>query len=309
MSRDMQVSDSVVIDVDAETIWTQVADPTQMPRWSRENTGATHAGGRSPAHGRRASSTAPTSAAGPVEHRVRRDRLRAGATVRLRRPQDRAAHARSSAAGSRPGPTTSRPSTAGRGSPRPGPMAAQGWPDWLAGGVRQGRHRRQALRRLPATQHPQHARSDEDGLRERRPHRVTAPPDSCSPRAPAGGWAPRRRWSTAGCGARSRCWPRAAASGSTSCWGCGGRGETQLLDGLEVEVVVADDWADGMGASLKAGPERDRRRRAGHPRRPARRRSRRRGQGPREWSDARAGDVRRQARAPGADRRATTGKP
>ncbi|MEO5665065.1 MAG: SRPBCC family protein [Nocardioides sp.] len=41
MSRDMQVSDSVVIDVDAETIWTQVADPTQMPRWSRENTGAT----------------------------------------------------------------------------------------------------------------------------------------------------------------------------------------------------------------------------------------------------------------------------
>ena len=41
MSRDMQVSDSVVIDTDAETIWTQVADPTQMPRWSGENTGAT----------------------------------------------------------------------------------------------------------------------------------------------------------------------------------------------------------------------------------------------------------------------------
>lgn len=41
MSRDMQVSDSVVIDTDAETIWTQVADPTQMSRWSGENTGAT----------------------------------------------------------------------------------------------------------------------------------------------------------------------------------------------------------------------------------------------------------------------------
>lgn len=40
MSRDMQVSDSVVIAADADTIWAQVADPTQMPRWSRENTGA-----------------------------------------------------------------------------------------------------------------------------------------------------------------------------------------------------------------------------------------------------------------------------
>ena len=27
----------------------------------------------------------------------------------------------------------------------------------------------------------------------------------------------------------------------------------QLLEGLEATVVVADDWADGMGASLKAG--------------------------------------------------------
>ncbi|UUZ57766.1 nucleotidyltransferase family protein [Nocardioides sp. B-3] len=26
-----------------------------------------------------------------------------------------------------------------------------------------------------------------------------------------------------------------------------------LLDGLDATVVVADDWADGMGASLKAG--------------------------------------------------------
>lgn len=37
----MQVSDSVLIDADAETIWQQVADPTQMSRWSPENTGAT----------------------------------------------------------------------------------------------------------------------------------------------------------------------------------------------------------------------------------------------------------------------------
>ena len=41
MGRDMQVSDSVVIDVDAQTIYDQVADPTQMQRWSPENTGAT----------------------------------------------------------------------------------------------------------------------------------------------------------------------------------------------------------------------------------------------------------------------------
>ncbi len=41
MNREMQVSDTVLIDVDAATIWTQVADPTQMPRWSSENIGAT----------------------------------------------------------------------------------------------------------------------------------------------------------------------------------------------------------------------------------------------------------------------------
>ena len=40
MGRDMQVSDSVVIDVDPVTLYDQVADPTQMPRWSPENTGA-----------------------------------------------------------------------------------------------------------------------------------------------------------------------------------------------------------------------------------------------------------------------------
>lgn len=41
MPRDMQVSDSVVIDEDALRIYEQVADPTQMPRWSPENIGAT----------------------------------------------------------------------------------------------------------------------------------------------------------------------------------------------------------------------------------------------------------------------------
>ena len=47
MGRDMQVSDSIVIGADARTIYDQVADPTQMPRWSPENTGAPlTAGGR-----------------------------------------------------------------------------------------------------------------------------------------------------------------------------------------------------------------------------------------------------------------------
>ena len=40
MGRVMQISDSVVIKADAQTIWKQVADPQQMPRWSPENTAA-----------------------------------------------------------------------------------------------------------------------------------------------------------------------------------------------------------------------------------------------------------------------------
>lgn len=40
MSRTMQVSDTMIINCDARTLWEQVADPTQMPRWSPENTGA-----------------------------------------------------------------------------------------------------------------------------------------------------------------------------------------------------------------------------------------------------------------------------
>lgn len=40
MSRTMTVSDSVVVRADPVTLWTAIADPTQMPRWSPENTGA-----------------------------------------------------------------------------------------------------------------------------------------------------------------------------------------------------------------------------------------------------------------------------
>jgi uncharacterized protein YndB with AHSA1/START domain len=40
MGRTMQISDSVVIKADAQSIWEQVADPQQMPRWSPENTSA-----------------------------------------------------------------------------------------------------------------------------------------------------------------------------------------------------------------------------------------------------------------------------
>lgn len=40
MRRTMQVSGSIVIRAEADAIWAQVADPTQMPRWSPENTGA-----------------------------------------------------------------------------------------------------------------------------------------------------------------------------------------------------------------------------------------------------------------------------
>lgn len=42
--RLMQVSDSVIVDAEADTLWAQLADPTQMPRWSPENTGASSPG-------------------------------------------------------------------------------------------------------------------------------------------------------------------------------------------------------------------------------------------------------------------------
>jgi hypothetical protein len=41
MGRTMTVHDSVVVDVDPLTIYRLIADPSQMPRWSPENTGAT----------------------------------------------------------------------------------------------------------------------------------------------------------------------------------------------------------------------------------------------------------------------------
>jgi polyketide cyclase/dehydrase/lipid transport protein len=40
MTRTMTVSDSVVVAADPLTLWTAIADPTQMPRWSPENTAA-----------------------------------------------------------------------------------------------------------------------------------------------------------------------------------------------------------------------------------------------------------------------------
>jgi len=43
MPRDLQVSDTVVIAADPRTIYDQLADPTQMPRWSPENVGASTA--------------------------------------------------------------------------------------------------------------------------------------------------------------------------------------------------------------------------------------------------------------------------
>lgn len=38
MPRNMSVSDSVTIAADPQTLWSAVADPSQMPRWSPENT-------------------------------------------------------------------------------------------------------------------------------------------------------------------------------------------------------------------------------------------------------------------------------
>jgi len=40
MSRTMTVSDSIVVAADPGTLWKAIADPTQMPRWSPENTAA-----------------------------------------------------------------------------------------------------------------------------------------------------------------------------------------------------------------------------------------------------------------------------
>ncbi|WP_210603788.1 SRPBCC family protein [Brevibacterium oceani] len=50
MTRIMQVSDSLVVKADAAALWEQVADPTQMPRWSPENTGASTPSAAGPLH-------------------------------------------------------------------------------------------------------------------------------------------------------------------------------------------------------------------------------------------------------------------
>ncbi|WP_072806901.1 SRPBCC family protein [Rhodococcoides yunnanense] len=40
MTREMTVSDSVVVDADADTLYAAISDPTKMRDWSPENTGA-----------------------------------------------------------------------------------------------------------------------------------------------------------------------------------------------------------------------------------------------------------------------------
>ncbi len=46
MGRPMTISDSVEVAADPATLWKQLADPAQMPRWSPENTGAPVGAGR-----------------------------------------------------------------------------------------------------------------------------------------------------------------------------------------------------------------------------------------------------------------------
>ena len=65
------------------------------------------------------------------------------------------------------------------------------------------------------------------------------------------GWDSRRRSSTTGWCARSTRSPTA-----TGCWWCSARARSEarpLLDAYDVTIVVAHDWAEGMGASLAAG--------------------------------------------------------
>ena len=49
MPRTLTVQDSIVVDADPMTIYRLVADPSQMPRWSPENTAADHSEPGSPA--------------------------------------------------------------------------------------------------------------------------------------------------------------------------------------------------------------------------------------------------------------------
>ncbi|OZC72905.1 polyketide cyclase [Rhodococcus sp. 06-418-5] len=41
MKRELTVSDSIVVHADADTLYAAISDPTEMGRWSPENTGAT----------------------------------------------------------------------------------------------------------------------------------------------------------------------------------------------------------------------------------------------------------------------------
>ncbi|MBJ7353173.1 MAG: SRPBCC family protein, partial [Rhodococcus sp.] len=41
MSREFTVSDSVVVNADADTLYAAISDPTKMGQWSPEKTGAT----------------------------------------------------------------------------------------------------------------------------------------------------------------------------------------------------------------------------------------------------------------------------
>lgn len=46
MGRPMTVRDSIEVAIDPVSLWSQLADPSQMPRWSPENTGAPVGAGR-----------------------------------------------------------------------------------------------------------------------------------------------------------------------------------------------------------------------------------------------------------------------
>ena len=177
MGRDMQVSDSVVIAADAQTIYDQVADPVQMSRWSPENTGATTTSRRTHRCARARSSTARTSVDEP-----------AGAPSAWSRLRNRVAGSRFDVR--KIGPRT--PFIPGRIASweytfepvDEGTRVTETWTDLrreLAGlggrDLRQDRDRWPAVLRLPAPQHQAHPRGDEGRLRGPGRLAVSSPPD------------------------------------------------------------------------------------------------------------------------------------
>lgn len=50
MTREMTVSDSIVVAAPPDVLYAQISDPSQMARWSPENTGASLAGPSGPAY-------------------------------------------------------------------------------------------------------------------------------------------------------------------------------------------------------------------------------------------------------------------